>query len=349
MIKVQEKINVEEALLNTKSILHDNLTSEFRNDEVSNCPFKQYSPFYRYTTENLDFYYQLFPSLKNYLTVAGSGDQVLNAISYGAKNIYAFDINCLCKYLLALKIAAIKRLSPQKFIKFFNDFSKRYFDKLVPALKEDDLKYWTSVFDNYPREFINLFIFSGPVISKRMISKVNTYLKGHNYYMVREKVDNTQVKFINSSLEELPSKLDNTKFNAISLSNIYDYLDFTTLPSTNRAQNFLEFIRLNLLPRITNNGMIMASYLYSFDRHSHKVLNEALDGKDYCTLQELWEIAHSRHSSRFLKKSTKAINIAYTYLINESKLYNARMITSNYSLKMGANNQVKDSVLVLKK
>ena len=47
---------------------------------------------------------------KKVLSTIASGDQILNSILYGAKDIEGFDISVFPKYYLNLKIAAIKNL-----------------------------------------------------------------------------------------------------------------------------------------------------------------------------------------------------------------------------------------------
>ena len=87
--------------------------------------FGNNSLLYSMTTENINGFLSKY-DLKNkkVLTVAGSGDQRLNAYLMGADDVTCFDINELCKYHLDLKDKAIINLSYEEFLKFFGFLSK---------------------------------------------------------------------------------------------------------------------------------------------------------------------------------------------------------------------------------
>ncbi len=79
-----------------------------------------YSRLYTFTTENINGYIENF-DLKNksLLTVGSSGDQILNAFFYGARDITLYDINEYAKFYVYLKVAAILSLSYVEFQEFF--------------------------------------------------------------------------------------------------------------------------------------------------------------------------------------------------------------------------------------
>jgi S-adenosylmethionine:diacylglycerol 3-amino-3-carboxypropyl transferase len=80
------------------------------------------APMYVYATENVSAYYK-FLKLKNkeILTICGSGDQVLNALYFEAKEVFAFDLNKKAKFITTLKIAALSHLDYAEFLKFFGE------------------------------------------------------------------------------------------------------------------------------------------------------------------------------------------------------------------------------------
>ena len=109
-----------------------------------------YSRIYTFTTENINGYIKYF-NLKNksLLTVGLSGDQLLNAYYYGARDITLFDINPYAKYYVYLKVAAILSLTYDEFQSFFfkygldnnsnrDVFSPNLFNKMKSILKELD-------------------------------------------------------------------------------------------------------------------------------------------------------------------------------------------------------------------
>lgn len=76
-----------------------------------NTPFSEISNFYYFTNENIKDFFDLldFTNDTHALTVCGSGDQVLNLINKGVKNIDVFDSNKLAFYFLfGIKIPALQ-------------------------------------------------------------------------------------------------------------------------------------------------------------------------------------------------------------------------------------------------
>ena len=106
--------------------------------------FKEISPLFRFSNENISEYYKLYNfNNKDVLTVIGSGDQALSAIYRGAKKVDVFDINKLSYYLLMLKKYAIKSLTYNEFITFFNPSTEiSIIDELYKKIniKEDNIK-----------------------------------------------------------------------------------------------------------------------------------------------------------------------------------------------------------------
>ncbi|MGN1371752.1 MAG: DUF3419 family protein [Candidatus Coprovivens sp.] len=81
--------------------------------------FHNSSAIYRFSNERLQDYGEYFVNKNKVLSVISSGDQILNAILNGVKDIDAFDISVFPKYFLYLKIGAIKSLSREEYLNFF--------------------------------------------------------------------------------------------------------------------------------------------------------------------------------------------------------------------------------------
>lgn len=73
-----------------------------KNDEQA-CIYKKNSRIPIKGTENFKELYKKISYFNNSLMVTGSGNQILEAIFFGAYKIQAFDINRLAKYGCALK------------------------------------------------------------------------------------------------------------------------------------------------------------------------------------------------------------------------------------------------------
>ena len=82
-------------------------------------PFLETSAVYRFTNEDITSYYHHLKDKSKILTVIGSGDQVLNSILAGCRNIDCFDISVFPEYSLYLRIAGIMELSKKEFIDYY--------------------------------------------------------------------------------------------------------------------------------------------------------------------------------------------------------------------------------------
>ena len=94
--------------------------------------FGEFSKIYLMTTENIKGFLQQYDlQNKEILTVAGSGDQMLNAYLMGAKNVTCFDINPLAFFQVKLKKAAVCALNYEEFLEFFFPEFGRLFDRYL--------------------------------------------------------------------------------------------------------------------------------------------------------------------------------------------------------------------------
>ena len=218
--------------------------------------FGSFSKIYSMTTENI------YGFLSNYdlkdkkvLTVAGSGDQRLNAYLMGAKEVTCFDVNPLTLLHLDLKDAAICNINFEKFIKFFGIYSKRYgdyyktldiriFEELKNMIREDTYEFFNYIITDSKLNSTNIYYEFENEINK--LQRMNNYLTPNNYELLRNIIKNKPIKFINSNITLLPDMLDNEKYDLILLSNISDYTH--NLYSSNDLQRYRELIN-----KLSNN------------------------------------------------------------------------------------------------
>lgn len=239
--------------------------------------FGLYSRLYSMTTENI------YGFLKNYdlkdkkiLTVAGSGDQRLNAYLLGAKEVTCFDINPLTLLQLRLKDKAITNINFEKFIKFFGIYSKKYgdcfhtldskiFDEFKYSLDEDTFNFFNYIINEKNIKSDDIYFDFENNLNK--LQKMNNYLNPDNYLQLGKILKNQDINFIDSNLVGLPEKLNGEKFDMILLSNISDY--------THDIYGYkdLESYRL-LIDKLMDNlnlyGILQVGYIYS----SYSVLND---------------------------------------------------------------------------
>ena len=139
------------------------------------------------TTENIRSFLEK-NSLENkqVLTVAGSGDQLLNAYLLGAQNVTCFDINPLAFYQVKLKKAAVCTLSYEEYLEFFfsgtNDLLKRtYYDKISDKLDPETLELFSYLYSNYSNAEIFNKIYYRFYPNIQHMKRVNAYLEKENY------------------------------------------------------------------------------------------------------------------------------------------------------------------------
>ena len=88
--------------------------------EIDINNFNVLSTIYSFTTENISGYFDYLNFFnKDILTVAASGDHIINAFYKGAKEVYGFDINYLALVFTELKLVALQNLEFEEFLKFF--------------------------------------------------------------------------------------------------------------------------------------------------------------------------------------------------------------------------------------
>ena len=233
--------------------------------------FGRFSKLYNMTTENS------YGFLKNYdlrdkkvLTVAGSGDQRLNAYFLGAKSVTCFDINPLTKLHINLKDKALTTVNFEKFIKFFNVYSRKYGDyyysldyRIFDELKELLDNYTYSFYNYLINELVNYIdsdIYFDFLNDLNALEKMNIYLNPDNYEVLSKIMRDKEVNFIESNLDCLPEKLNNEKFDMILLSNISDY--------THKMYEREDLVQYRIIiNKLINNlnlyGTIQVGYIYS--------------------------------------------------------------------------------------
>lgn len=237
-----------------------------RNKIDYNKGFSNFYPIWYFTTENLYGLYNNFSfENKDVLTICSSGDHVLNAKLKGANKVDCFDLNILTQYYMFLKMGAIKVLDYEEFVIAFlgQNLNPNTYDKIGPYLPLQIQEFWNAVFSQLTRK--EFFILDTPLFIKEYrgtaINLNNNYLNAKDYYDLRNKLNMSDIKFVHSSLIDLPTNLD-TKYDLMFLSNLnkclYDIFGF------NPYEKYRDFILNDLSKSIKDNGEIVLAYLYYF-------------------------------------------------------------------------------------
>ena len=102
---------------------------------------------YPFTTENIAGYIDNFDLKdKSLLTVGSSGDQALNAILKGCRDITVIDINPYTKYYYYLKAAGVLSFKEEEFLSFFRYIGyPKYYKQNRKAFSKKQYNYMKGV------------------------------------------------------------------------------------------------------------------------------------------------------------------------------------------------------------
>lgn len=200
---------------------------------------------YPFTTENIAGYMgDLNLKGKKIITVTGSGDHVINAISRGATDITTFDINPLTKYYLDLKLATIKNFSYHNYLYTFLyrgiDLNSKQISKF--DMPDDSKNFWLEKLSIFNDSWFALrkspSIFNVELIDPNLVSQCNLYFDEYIYDEIKKKLNKVNISFIQTDLKELSLK---NQYDYMFLSNIFDYADL--MYKNNHVKNYCYLIQ----------------------------------------------------------------------------------------------------------
>lgn len=237
--------------------------------------FHSESFIYKKTNEKLNEFIDLLLNKDNVLSVIGSGDQILNTLLTKPSKIDAFDISVFPKFFLKLKIASIKSLSRDEYIKFFFSttetfldeyYDDLYFDKIRKELDDESEDFWTYLFQyNDWYDIYNSTLFSSESVFEEQAIIQNKYLDNNEYYKLRDILQNVQINYIESNLLDL--KINDT-YDLIYLSNILEYVKKNAY-----------FDKIDELS-VKNKGIII-SYIFGEIDKAIKMFNGDFDYREF--------------------------------------------------------------------
>lgn len=228
--------------------------------------FGKYSKIYMHTTENIKDFIRCFDLKdKDVFTVAGSGDQALNAYACGAKSVDIFDINPLTKCSVDLKVSGAKALTYEEFIYFFFSefseyFSEHLYERIYPYLESDTKILFDTLFNKVgvKKTLKGLYYQLNPTLEK--MKRMNLYLDEYYYYLLKNNLKDKKVGFIEESITDIDKRL-NKKYDMMMFSNISDSLNIIY------GENSLEFFKeliTSLIEYLNSYGIIEVGYIYGF-------------------------------------------------------------------------------------
>ena len=216
-----------------------------------------YDMIYGMTNEKLALYFKYFPIKDgNVFTVLGSGDFVLQSACCGSKSIYAFDYNPLSLHMGKLKIKSMDALEWNEFINYYYNrdnleyFKIKYYKKIRESLDNDTRFFWDNIYSKARSE-------SEITDNLVMIDNINKnrsydgFLNENKYYLTKKNLKNIDIHYYCFDVFDVLSKIpDNIKFNAVFLSNIFDWMNFED------KIKYPLFIKRDLDKRLDNDAMV---------------------------------------------------------------------------------------------
>lgn len=223
--------------------------------------FHTTSAVYKISNERTQDYYSYLIGREKVLSVIGSGDQILNLILEGSKEIDAFDISSFPKYFLYLKMAAIKALSKEEYIEFFYEVNHRsevyddMYDRISFYLDDEISSFWDSLFNFFDwQDIYNSTLFSSePYIAANAINQ-NKFLQcDAAYEELRRALDDVVINVYEGDIFDLSCRIDGT-YDLVYLSNIVYY---------NKPDEYKEMLDEF---KLTDNGITL-TYLYRINKN----------------------------------------------------------------------------------
>lgn len=238
------------------------------NDKDSKL-LHEFNYIYPFTNENIAGYmHDLDLTNKKIVSVAGSSDHVINAISRGASDITAFDVNPLAKYYFDLRIAAIKTLSYYNYIRAFiygeNTIDYDTIDSL--DMPEDSKDFWLGkryIIRNNWSGLRNSSLFGCQNVDPNSLLYCNLYFDEYVYEDIKSRINSVNINYIQTNLKDLT--LDK-QYDYMFLSTISDYAE--CMYDNNPTENYCYLIQ-KFSENVEN---IYFAYLYDIPFGYEKVL-----------------------------------------------------------------------------
>lgn len=223
---------------------------------------------YKITNEDVSSYFNLLKDRERIFSITASGDQILNSILARSKDITACDISPFPNYFSALKIAAVKSLSLEEYLNFFIltdeeklEFSDKYYDKLRVNLDSKSAKFWDHLFGFFDGdEIYSSSLFSREVYTLDGFRKRNPYIEKENYQLLKRKIDDVHLKYVNTDLGSFKVKF----------TDCYDLVNLSSILYYGRLNNPDTYLKLLESFNLSDDGIII-SYLYDVNKHFRNI------------------------------------------------------------------------------
>jgi hypothetical protein len=210
------------------------MSSIFEGYEMSVYDHRKTPVLYRMTTERIAGYLDVLrPQGARCLTVAASGDHLVNLFALGAEEVVTFDKEKTAGLVQALKIASIMALDFQEFQNFWEQgrqgsLSKKTLQaKIGPVLKNPyQLEWWLS-HENVESVFSEhrpIFAWNPYLVSAEMYEYTSRVLRDRCVYHAFCQKSWVINQFLHCEIRDLSNFDLNPSFDIIILSNIFGHI-----------------------------------------------------------------------------------------------------------------------------
>ena len=224
--------------------------------------YNECSLVFRVTNERINTkeYMDILKNKKKILSVISSGDQILNSILLGSKDIDGYDISMFPKYYLKLKMAALEELNINDFKEFFygrHPLNKEMYNKVSKHLDNDSLTFWNTLISiDKHSKLANSDLFCTDVSSIKLAEDNNPYLEPSEYKKLRSKIKNINLRLFRDDVFELREKLPDS-YDLVNLSSIVVASNIIP-PTFDEQKDMFKGFKLN------KNGIVL-SYIFDIE------------------------------------------------------------------------------------
>lgn len=227
------------------------------------------------TTENISGYFNLlnWEGTQRVLCVCSSGDHIFNLIYHGIKQIDIFDSNPFTFPYFNLRLGLMASFSYDEYFHYFERLGiacsnkrKEYqiFEQIENFIPFPYNIYWKELYGEQLKCQSSLSLlakFCWNFIPYQTNILRNSYLHNERAYEETKKLlKDCTFHFKCVDLKELP-KCYRSNYDRILLSNISDYLPS---PFNKNNSKYASFIEHELSSILSDNGEIVASYIYHY-------------------------------------------------------------------------------------
>ena len=241
--------------------------------------FARVSAVYRFTNEDIAAYKKHLEDKKRILSVIGGGQQILNSILLGSREIDCFDISIFPEYYLFLQLASVKELSLEEYLEYYFSenreviFGDDLYDKVRESLPEKYKEFWDHLYmfdDGY--DIYNSLLFRSDVCIPKHAISTNPYLSLDNYNKLQNILKNEEI-LITPHVGDIRTLKFDKQYDLVNLSNIMEYIC-----SSSNFQAYIDFMKENF--NLTDQGEII-NYLFSLKQEYNEELTRLLGQNGY--------------------------------------------------------------------